>query len=50
MGLMQFTDAAIGYLINYIGSDPELYVDILLAKDHELLCRFCEFDIPRYTP
>jgi hypothetical protein len=49
MGLMQFTDAVIGYLINYISSDPEFYVDILLAKDHELLCLFYEFDIPRYV-
>jgi FkbM family methyltransferase len=48
MGLTYFSDTAINYLINYINVDPDFYVDILLAKDHELLCRFYEFDILRY--
>ena len=48
MGFTEFTDQAIRNLITYCLSVPGFYVDLLLAKEQDLLFRYYEWDLPRY--
>ena len=48
MGFTEFTDQAIRNLTTYCFSVPGFYVDLLLAKEKDLLLRYYEWDLPRY--
>jgi hypothetical protein len=50
MGVTKLTEHAIRYIVNYCFAVPGFYMDILAAKNPELLLQFYDWDFQRYEP